>query len=118
SGAIHSPAMLMRAGIGPAAQLHAAGIDVIEHLAGVGQNLMDHPQIALGAYLKPAARMDGHTGRHILLGLRYSSGAEGSPRGDMFAGCISRTAWHDVGKQLGSFVVWVNKTHSRDGEVR
>jgi 5-(hydroxymethyl)furfural/furfural oxidase len=50
--------------------------------------------------------------------LRYSSGAQGAPAGDMFAGCISRTAWHDVGGQLGSFVVWVNKTFSRDGEVR
>lgn len=118
AGAIHSPAILMRAGIGGAAQLMGAGIEVIADRPGVGQGLMDHPQVALGAYLKPSARMNGYTGRHILMGLRYSSGAEGAPQGDMFAGCISRTAWHDVGKQIGSLVVWVNKTFSRDGEVR
>jgi 5-(hydroxymethyl)furfural/furfural oxidase len=118
SGAIHSPAMLLRAGLGPAHELAELGITVRHDLPGVGRGLMDHPQVAMANYLKPEARMDGHTGRHILMGLRYSSGAQGAPAGDMFAGCISRTAWHDVGGQLGSFVVWVNKTFSRDGEVR
>lgn len=118
AGAIHSPAMLMRAGLGPARDLAETGITVRRDMPGVGRGLMDHPQVAMANYLKPAARMDGHTGRHILMGLRYSSGIAGAPAGDMFAGCISRTAWHAVGGQLGSFVVWVNKTFSRDGEVR
>jgi 5-(hydroxymethyl)furfural/furfural oxidase len=118
SGAIHSPAMLLRSGIGPSQHLQSFGICVTHHLAGVGRGLMDHPQIALGSYLKPHARMNGNTGRHILVGLRYSSDAKDAPRGDMFLGCLSRTAWHDVGKQFGSFVVWVNKSFSRDGEVK
>jgi 5-(hydroxymethyl)furfural/furfural oxidase len=118
AGAIHSPAILMRSGIGPGPHLMEKGIGVIHHAAGVGQNLMDHPQVGMGAFLKPFARMNGHTGRHILMGMRYSSGAEGAPAGDMFVGCIDRTAWHDVGKQLGALVVWINKTFSRDGEVR
>lgn len=118
AGAIQSPAILMRSGIGPAPHLIDMGIDVVRDSPGVGQNLMDHPQVGIGTYLKPRARMNGHTGRHILMGLRYSSDVEDAPQGDMFVGCIDRTAWHDVGKQLGALVVWINKTYSRDGEVR
>ena len=43
SGAIHSPAHLMRAGIGPVGQLAELGIPVVSGLPGVGQRLMDHP---------------------------------------------------------------------------
>lgn len=41
-GSINSPHLLMHAGIGPAAVLRAAGIDVRHELPGVGQNLQDH----------------------------------------------------------------------------
>src|ERR1700704_981620 len=44
-GAIHSPAHLLRAGIGPVGHLKDLGIDVRAALAGVGQRLMDHPSI-------------------------------------------------------------------------
>lgn len=118
AGAIHSPAILLRAGIGPAADLAKHGISVVHHLPGVGRNLMDHPQIAMGSFMKRGARMDGHTGRHVQVGLRYTSSVPGVPQGDMFLGVGSRTAWHAVGKQLGALTVWVNKTFSRDGEVR
>lgn len=117
AGAIHSPAMLLRAGIGAPADLRAMGIAPRVPLIGVGRNLMDHPQVAVGAWLSPAARMDGSTGRHVLIGMRYTSSGEGVPQGDMFLGCVSRTAWHAVGRQLGALTVWVNKTYSRDGAV-
>ena len=42
AGAIESPALLMRSGIGPAAELSALGIDVVSDLPGVGENLHDH----------------------------------------------------------------------------
>lgn len=42
AGAIGSPAILMRSGIGPGAMLAAAGADVAHDLPGVGQNLRDH----------------------------------------------------------------------------
>src|SRR5262245_57457407 len=71
SGAIHSPAHLLRAGIGPVGHLHDLGIPVLSALPGVGQRLMDHPSIALSSFLRRAARMNEHTRRHILVGLRY-----------------------------------------------
>ena len=42
AGAINSPQILLRSGIGPAADLHGKGIEVIRDLQGVGENLQDH----------------------------------------------------------------------------
>jgi len=41
-GAIQTPALLMRSGIGDEADLRPLGIPVLQHLPGVGQNLQDH----------------------------------------------------------------------------
>jgi choline dehydrogenase len=43
-GAIGSPQLLQVSGIGPAAVLKSAGVDVVHDLAGVGENLQDHYQ--------------------------------------------------------------------------
>ncbi len=43
AGAIASPAILMRSGIGPRDELAALGIRSQVHLPGVGSNLIDHP---------------------------------------------------------------------------
>src|SRR6185503_4799951 len=45
AGAYNSPAILLRSGIGAAAQLAALGIAVCEDLPGVGRNLADHPRL-------------------------------------------------------------------------
>ena len=42
-GGIHSPTMLLRAGIGAAADLRALGIGVVADVPGVGRNLQNHP---------------------------------------------------------------------------
>jgi choline dehydrogenase-like flavoprotein len=44
AGAIDSPRLLQLSGIGPAAVLNAAGVDVRVDLPGVGENLMDHAE--------------------------------------------------------------------------
>jgi choline dehydrogenase len=41
-GAIQSPLLLLRSGIGPAADLQALGIEVVQDLPGVGGNLQEH----------------------------------------------------------------------------
>jgi choline dehydrogenase len=43
AGAIGSPYLLLRSGIGPAGALRALGIDPVADLPGVGENLQDHP---------------------------------------------------------------------------
>ena len=42
AGAINSPQILLRSGIGPSEDLRALGIDVVQDLPGVGKNLQDH----------------------------------------------------------------------------
>ncbi len=119
SGAIHSPAHLLRAGIGPAGHLRDLGIEVRAHVPGVGQRLQDHPAVAVAAFIKPHARIiHDYTRRHIYLALRYSSKLAGTPQGDMFTVVTNKTSWHAVGEQIGSFIVTVYKTYSETGEVK
>jgi len=118
SGAINSPAHLLRAGIGPALALQTLGIGVLANVAGVGQGLQDHPSIALASFLKPQARMNDFSRRHIQVGLRYSSGIEESPDGDMFVAVASKSAWHAVGNQIGTMLLCVYKPYSETGQVR
>ena len=47
SGAFQSPQLLMLSGIGNAPDLKNAGVEVLHHSAGVGQNLQDHIDFAL-----------------------------------------------------------------------
>jgi 5-(hydroxymethyl)furfural/furfural oxidase len=117
-GAIHSPAHLLRAGVGPAGHLRELGIPVRHALAGVGQRLMDHPSISVSAYLKRHARMNEHTRRHVVAGLRYSSDLEGIPKGDMFVVAVTKSAWHAVGERIASLLIFVNRTCSERGQVR
>ena len=117
-GAIHSPAHLLRAGIGPVGHLKAMGIPVLMGLEGVGQRLMDHPSIALSSFIRPGARMNAHTRRHVQVALRYSSGLSGVPGGDMFVVVLSKSAWHAVGAQIGSLLTCVYKTYSETGQVK
>ena len=117
-GAIHSPAHLLRAGIGPVGHLRAMGIPVLVGLEGVGQRLMDHPSISLSSFIRRGARMNGQTRRHVQVGLRYSSGLSGVPSGDMFVAVLSKSAWHAVGEQIGSLLTFVNKTYSETGQVK
>jgi 5-(hydroxymethyl)furfural/furfural oxidase len=117
-GAIHSPAHLLRAGIGPVGHLKEMGIPVRMGLAGVGQRLMDHPSISLSSFIRPGARMNEHTRRHIQMAMRYSSGLPGVPKGDMFVVALNKSAWHAVGQQIGSLLTFVNKTYSETGQVK
>ncbi len=118
SGAIHSPAHLLRAGIGPVGHLRDMGIAVVAGLEGVGQRLMDHPSISLSSFVRRGGRTNEHTRRHIQLGIRYSSGLPGIPKGDMFTAVINKSAWHAVGEQIASLLTFINRTYSETGQVK
>jgi len=79
-GAIHSPAVLIRSGIGPRAVLDRLGLGVVNPLEGVGQHLMDHP--AIGPTLYPREGVASFDDPVIQTTMRYT--ATGSPdRNDM-----------------------------------
>src|SRR5699024_5745418 len=54
SGAIASPLVLQRSGIGPADLLRALGIPVVQDLPGVGENLQDHLEMYIQYQCKRA----------------------------------------------------------------
>lgn len=83
AGAIHSPAILLRSGIGPAAELAALGIPVLHDLPEVGRNLMDHPILRATLALRPEHRARGRDARHTNCCVTYSSGLAGGGERDM-----------------------------------
>ena len=116
-GALHSPALLMRSGIGPATQLRAAGIDVVVDRTGVGANLLNHPMFILAAHLRPAGRQKGHVRPPCPMVVRYSSGMPGCPETDMLLNVWERTpntlAWDPLGRQVANLMVIINKIFSQ-----
>ncbi|MCX8278834.1 GMC family oxidoreductase N-terminal domain-containing protein [Phyllobacterium sp. 0TCS1.6C] len=113
AGAIHSPALLLRSGVGSVRDLASKGVDVVASREGVGRNLMEHPSIAVAAYLPPHMRVRDESEHHEQAVWRFSSGLDGTPSGDMHAAILSRSGWHSVGQRLGSLFFWVNKSYSR-----
>ncbi len=113
AGAIHSPAILLRSGIGPKEDLAALGIDVIADRPGVGGNLMEHPSIAVSAFLKKPARTPLPDAHHEQAIVRFSSGLPNTVPGDMHGAILSRSGWHSIGYRLGTIFFWVNKSYSR-----
>ncbi|MGX8009779.1 GMC family oxidoreductase [Mesorhizobium sp. ORM8.1] len=112
AGAIHSPAILMRSGIGPAEELTRIGIPAVIDLKGVGQNLQEHPAICVSAYLRPEHCMLPSANGHIQMHARYSSGYDGCPPTDMAMSVLARSTWHPVGQRLGTLALWVNRSYS------
>ena len=83
AGAVHSPAILMRSGIGPAEPLRALGIPVRQAHEAVGRNFMDHPILRATMDLKPRHRALGTDARHTNCCVTYSSGLAGGGERDM-----------------------------------
>ncbi|MBX3532592.1 MAG: GMC family oxidoreductase N-terminal domain-containing protein [Rhizobiaceae bacterium] len=112
AGTLHSPALLMRSGVGPALALRRLGIDVVADLPGVGENLQEHPGISLSAFIRPGMRLGDTTRRHIHLAMRYSSGHPGGSPSDMFMMFAAKSAWHPLGRKIATAISWINKVHS------
>jgi len=74
SGAIGSPQILMVSGVGPGNQLGDNGIDVVNELPGVGQNLQDHLQ-ARPVYKVNVSTINIEVGNIVkqgMIGLQYA----------------------------------------------
>ncbi len=117
SGALRSPALLMRSGVGPARELSALGIAVVADRPGVGKHLMEHPGVNFGVYMTRHARLPKTLRRQMFAGLRWSSGYEDCPQGDMYLIPSNKAAWHSIGERLGLIMLWVNRSYST-GEVK
>jgi choline dehydrogenase len=49
-GAINSPQLLLLSGLGPAEELTAFGLPIVQDLPGVGKNLQDHPTVSVQCF--------------------------------------------------------------------
>ena len=103
AGAVHSPAILMRSGIGP-----GLAVDL-----PVGEHVQDHPVVFAVIPLKENAQPATPFDRHTNVCLRYSSGLAGAGRNDMMIVGMNRTPIAPVGL-VG---VWINQCYS-EGRLR
>ena len=113
AGAIFSPAMLMRAGIGAAGPLRELGIRVVADLPGVGANLQNHPVLFIGFHLRRNARQAIQLRTVPTIGLRYSSGLDGCAPSDLYINIQSKTSWNALGQQIGSIAPTLLRPASR-----
>jgi choline dehydrogenase len=112
AGAIQTPAILMRSGIGSAADLRSLGLSVVVDLPGVGENLRDHPMINLILKLRDGAPLGGDY--PLACYLRCAAGDDDGPNNTILA------AWNLPGAephQLASMWAKAAVSHSR-GTVR
>lgn len=107
-GAIQSPALLMRSGIGPSTALRQLGLEVKADLSGVGQNLQNHPVLFIGAHLRPHARQAAVPRTLQFSCFRLSSGLPGCPKTDLVINLQSKSSWNALGAQIANLgpVLW------------
>ena len=121
AGAVGSPHILMLSGVGPADHLSELGIPLTRDLPGVGQNLRDHPVVAVTWRPKAGVDMDADAPRYQVA-LRYT--ADGSHlRNDMqinaFAFATQRIARGGDGRQpLGISMLPVLNLALGQGEMK
>ena len=121
AGAVHSPPILMRSGIGPADHLRDLDIDVRAALP-VGDSFQDHPIAAFPIVLKDAA-IPPSDFRHTNCCVRYQSELGGAGPGDMMLVAMNRLG-DGLGRHtraptpnFGLIGAWVNECFSR-GTIR
>ncbi|TAK52554.1 MAG: glucose-methanol-choline oxidoreductase [Gammaproteobacteria bacterium] len=112
-GAVFSPALLMRSGIGPGRHLQSMGIDVVHDIAGVGRNLQNHPEITLVTHLPRASMQSPEQLPWQQNCLIYSSHVAGCSENDMLINVSNKGGWHPLGLRVGSLRATVNKAYSR-----
>jgi 5-(hydroxymethyl)furfural/furfural oxidase len=112
-GGIHSPAFLMRAGIGAAKELRQHGIEVRADLPGVGKNLSNHAIVFIGLLQKPGARQARKIRPHPMTCFRYSSNLPGAPPFDMYINVQCKTSWSALGSQVANLAPSLLKPMAR-----
>lgn len=83
AGAVHSPGILIRSGLGPAALLRELGVAPLRDMPEVGANLLEHPILRLTVALKKEFAPRDRNARHTNCCISYTSGMGGAGRRDM-----------------------------------
>jgi 5-(hydroxymethyl)furfural/furfural oxidase len=113
AGGVHSPAFLMRSGIGPAGRLRELGIEVRADVPGVGENLSNHAIIFIGLLQHRNQRQARTVRPHPMTALRYSSGLPGAPPTDMYINVQCKTSWSPLGFRVANLAPTLLKPMAR-----
>jgi 5-(hydroxymethyl)furfural/furfural oxidase len=113
AGAIHSPTLLMRSGIGDAEALRQIGIAPRLHRPGVGRNLQNHPYLHIALTLPRHARLGAALRRFAIAGVRHSSCLPNCPEGDLLLAAIGRVSPRGFGTDLAMFSAALYAPYSR-----
>lgn len=113
AGAVHSPAILMRSGVGPQEHLDDLGIPVVRDLP-VGSGAQDHAIVFL-EFQPHADRVVPPEMRPTHVSVRYSSGLEGTTTNDVAIIATNHNYW--FGNDRAGLAVQLNQALSR-GTVR
>ncbi|HEY4372761.1 MAG TPA: GMC family oxidoreductase N-terminal domain-containing protein [Burkholderiales bacterium] len=113
AGGIFSPTLLLRSGVGAAADLGNLGIPVVANLPGVGANLQNHPVVYIGMHLRKQARQPVEIRPTAVSCMRYSSGVAECPPSDMYVNIQSKTSWNALGAQIGNVSPVILRPYSR-----
>jgi len=113
AGAIFSPVLLQRSGLGSANELSALGIKPVLDNPKIGENLQNHICVHLGAVVRAGARHDPAMRSYVLGCLRLSSNYIGAPPSDLFMGLVSRSGPRDRDVGLGMLQVCLYSPFSR-----
>ncbi len=99
-GAIYSPALLLRSGIGPADDLRRLDVPVAADRPGVGRNFQNHPQLHFAMTLKSGGRLPPEAQHYIVAGSRFSSGLADCPANDLFLYFTGRVSPKPFGTRM------------------
>jgi 5-(hydroxymethyl)furfural/furfural oxidase len=112
-GALFTPALLMRSGIGPAEHLRAIGVEVVHSdVEGVGQNLQNHADVNVAMHLPRRAVQPRALRAFGQNCLRYSSRLDGCAENDMLMVPRNKGSWHTLGMRIGSLGAYLYKPYS------
>jgi choline dehydrogenase-like flavoprotein len=116
AGTIHTPTILMRSGIGPAAILGQLGVAVRQDLP-VGQQLQEHPALMIPMILDGPGNEKALGARHTNCSIRYTESAAGAQANDtMMIALNMNVLSHShatLDANVGSACVWLNQVDSR-----
>lgn len=74
AGAINTPMILLRSGLGSKQQCAALGVPLVRDLPGVGENLRDHPAVILWMTPRPGVCRDGQPYHQVMARLASKLG--------------------------------------------
>jgi choline dehydrogenase len=117
AGVIGSPVLLLRSGIGAKDALIQLGIDPVQNLPAVGQNLTDHPTVTLSLEVLPDAQVSSIDSHMVNCSMRYTSRHKRAGKGDMLVFAGNVIGYGPEAKKQATISVYASHVFSHRGSV-